>query len=136
MCQPVSLFATPRFLKKLVLKDGKQRIALTPGPSGDVKLTVNNALANDTVLRIHPTENGNKFEVVGSTLQGVEFWDWDLNNAYSPNGYSPMGKPAQAIVTEYFKGAGALAAFDFRMMFSNHRYWEIAAKSCKNRAGH
>jgi hypothetical protein len=46
----------------------------------------------------------------GTWLQGVEFWDWDLNGAYSPAGYSPMGKPAQAIVTEYFKGAGALAA--------------------------
>ncbi len=46
----------------------------------------------------------------GTSLQGVEFWDWDLNNAYSPAGYSPMGKPAQAIVTEYFKGAGSLAS--------------------------
>jgi hypothetical protein len=46
----------------------------------------------------------------GSTLQGVELWDWDLNNAYSPTGYSPMGKPAQAIVTAYFKGAGSLAS--------------------------
>ena len=46
----------------------------------------------------------------GSWLQGVEFWDWDLDNAYSPAGYSPMDKPAQAIVTEYFKGVGALAS--------------------------
>jgi hypothetical protein len=46
----------------------------------------------------------------GSWLEGVEFWNWDLDGAYSPNGFSPMGKPAQAIVTAYFKGQGALAA--------------------------
>ena len=46
----------------------------------------------------------------GNWLQGVEFWNWDLDGAYSPNGFSPMGKPAQAIVTAYFKGQGALAA--------------------------
>jgi hypothetical protein len=45
----------------------------------------------------------------GSWLQGVEFWNWDLDGNYSPNGFSPMGKPAQAIVTAYFKGQGALA---------------------------
>jgi hypothetical protein len=46
----------------------------------------------------------------GSWLEGVEFWNWDLDGAYSPNGFSPMGKPAQAIVTAWFKGQGALAA--------------------------
>jgi hypothetical protein len=45
----------------------------------------------------------------GTWLQGVEFWNWDLDGNYSPNGFSPMGKPAQAIVTAYFKGQGALA---------------------------
>jgi hypothetical protein len=43
-------------------------------------------------------------------MKGVEFWQWDLSNAYSPNGFSPMGKPAQAIVSEYFSGVGSLAA--------------------------
>ncbi len=46
----------------------------------------------------------------GSWLQGVEFWNWDLDGKYSPNGFSPMGKPAQAIVTAFFKGQGALAS--------------------------
>ncbi len=46
----------------------------------------------------------------GSWLEGVEFWNWDLDDAYSPDGFSPMGKPAQAIVTAYFKGEGALAS--------------------------
>jgi hypothetical protein len=45
-------------------------------------------------------------------LKGVEFWQWDMNNAYSPTGFSPMGKPAQAIVSEFFKGAGSLATKD------------------------
>jgi hypothetical protein len=48
----------------------------------------------------------------GSWLKGVEFWQWDMNNVFSPTGFSPMGKPAQAIVTEYFKGGGALASQD------------------------
>ena len=42
----------------------------------------------------------------GSWLKGVEFWQWDLNNKYSPTGYSVMGKPAEAIVSEYFHGGG------------------------------
>ena len=47
----------------------------------------------------------------GSWLKGVEFWQWDLNNKYSPTGYSVMGKPAEAIVSRIFSrrraGAGA-----------------------------
>jgi Ca2+-binding RTX toxin-like protein len=42
----------------------------------------------------------------GSWLKGVEFWQWDLNNKYSPTGYSVMGKPAEAIVSDYFHGGG------------------------------
>jgi glycosyl hydrolase family 113 len=48
----------------------------------------------------------------GSWLQGVEFWQWDMNGRLSPTGFSPMGKPAEAIVTEYFKGFGGLASAD------------------------
>ena len=42
----------------------------------------------------------------GSWLKGVEFWQWDLNNKYSPTGYSVMDKPAEAIVSDYFHGGG------------------------------
>jgi Ca2+-binding RTX toxin-like protein len=42
----------------------------------------------------------------GSWLKGVELWQWDLNNQYNSNGYSPMGKPAAAIVSQYFHGNG------------------------------
>lgn len=46
----------------------------------------------------------------GPWLQGVEFWQWDLNNQFNATGFSPMGKPAQSVVSDYFKGAGPLAA--------------------------
>lgn len=42
----------------------------------------------------------------GSWLRGVEFWQWDLNNQYGSTGYSVMGKPAEAIVSQYFHGDG------------------------------
>ena len=44
----------------------------------------------------------------GSWLKGVEFWQWDLNNQYSPTGYSVMGKPAEAVVAQYFHGGGLM----------------------------
>jgi serralysin len=40
----------------------------------------------------------------GSWFKGAEIWDWDLTNTYSPTGYSPMGKPAQDLITEWFGG--------------------------------
>ncbi|QND69818.1 glycoside hydrolase family 113 [Tardiphaga robiniae] len=43
----------------------------------------------------------------GSWMKGVELWQWDLNNQYNPTGYSPMGKPAEAIVAQYFHGNGS-----------------------------
>lgn len=46
----------------------------------------------------------------GPWLEGVEFWQWDLDGKFSDTGFSPMGKPAQDIVTEYFKGVGPLLA--------------------------
>jgi len=42
----------------------------------------------------------------GSWLKGVELWQWDLNNKYSSTGYSVMGKPAEAVVSQYFHGDG------------------------------
>jgi Ca2+-binding RTX toxin-like protein len=40
----------------------------------------------------------------GSWFKGAEIWDWDLTNTYSPTGYSPMGKPAQDVITDWFGG--------------------------------
>ncbi len=42
----------------------------------------------------------------GSWMKGVELWQWDLNNQYSSTGYSVMGKPAEALVSQYFHGNG------------------------------
>ncbi|WP_442894065.1 glycoside hydrolase family 113 [Bradyrhizobium sp. AZCC 1721] len=44
----------------------------------------------------------------GSWFKGVELWQWDLNNQFSGTGYSVMGKPAEAIVSQYFHGDGAV----------------------------
>jgi Ca2+-binding RTX toxin-like protein len=44
----------------------------------------------------------------GSWLKGVEFWQWDLNNQPNTNGYSVMGKPAEAVVSQYFHGNGTV----------------------------
>lgn len=49
----------------------------------------------------------------GSWMKGVELWQWDLNNKYNTTGYSVMGKPAEAVVSEYFHAnatSSALAA--------------------------
>jgi Ca2+-binding RTX toxin-like protein len=40
----------------------------------------------------------------GSWFKGAEIWQWDTNNLYSPTGYSPMGKPAQQLITEWYGG--------------------------------
>lgn len=40
----------------------------------------------------------------GSWFKGAEIWNWDANNVYSPTGYSPMGKPAQQLITEWYGG--------------------------------
>jgi len=44
----------------------------------------------------------------GSWLKGVELWQCDLNNQYTSTGYSVMGKPAEAVVSQYFHGDGAV----------------------------
>ncbi len=46
----------------------------------------------------------------GSWLQGVELWQWDLDNVFNSTGYSVMGKPAEAIVSQYFHGTGTIPA--------------------------
>ena len=40
----------------------------------------------------------------GSWFKGAQIWNWDANNLYSPTGYSPMGKPAQQLITEWYGG--------------------------------
>lgn len=69
LCIPQSLFQTPRFLTAIIFKDGRQRVRVSPGDRGDVKLTVNNDLAADTVLRIRQTPDANVIEAVGAGLR-------------------------------------------------------------------
>lgn len=66
-----TLFATPQYLKTLTLRDSSQSLVLSPGTNGGITLGVNNALANDTALRVRTTSDGVKIEMVGTTLQGV-----------------------------------------------------------------
>ena len=40
----------------------------------------------------------------GTWFKGAQIWNWDANNLYSPTGYSPMGKPAQQLITEWYGG--------------------------------
>jgi Ca2+-binding RTX toxin-like protein len=40
----------------------------------------------------------------GSWFKGAQIWNWDASNVYSPTGYSPMGKPAQQLITEWYGG--------------------------------
>ncbi|MGB5904049.1 MAG: carbohydrate-binding domain-containing protein [Xanthobacteraceae bacterium] len=42
--------------------------------------------------------------VGGNWFKGAEIWNWDTDNLYSPTGYSPMGKPAQSLITDWFGG--------------------------------
>ena len=40
----------------------------------------------------------------GSWFKGAEIWQWDADNVFSPTGYSPMGKPAESLITDWFSG--------------------------------
>ncbi|MCK9915641.1 hypothetical protein MXD81_41435 [Microbacteriaceae bacterium K1510] len=40
----------------------------------------------------------------GSWFKGMLIWNWDADNLYSPTGYSPMGKPAEQLITDWFGG--------------------------------
>jgi Ca2+-binding RTX toxin-like protein len=40
----------------------------------------------------------------GSWFQGAHIWNWDPSNVYAPTGYSPMDKPAEQLISEWFDG--------------------------------
>ena len=66
LCGDPSLFTTPKFIRSVTFTDANQSVRVLPDSNGNINLTVNNALSHDTVLRVHPTPDGNKIEVVGS----------------------------------------------------------------------
>jgi len=69
-CAPGN-FETPRFLNKITFQKGGQHHVCGPGNYGDVKLTVGNKAAKDTILRVRPTEQGLIVEVVGERLEDI-----------------------------------------------------------------
>ncbi|WP_295853725.1 hypothetical protein [Tardiphaga sp.] len=76
--------------------------AIRPGSaSGTVIDTAEQADAFNAFFQVWTAEGG-------SWMKGVELWQWDLNNKYNAAGYSVMGKPAEAIVSQYFHGGGAV----------------------------
>lgn len=67
LCQPTNLFTTPRFIKTIRIEGPNQTFECSPDQFGDLKIAVNNDLADDTVLRITPVPNGLKVSAVGTT---------------------------------------------------------------------
>lgn len=63
LCQPVELFSTPRFVRTVN--------GMRPDAAGDFKITVDPALAADTVLRVYRAGDGLTVEAVGQPLGEV-----------------------------------------------------------------
>jgi Ca-dependent carbohydrate-binding module xylan-binding/RTX calcium-binding nonapeptide repeat (4 copies) len=40
----------------------------------------------------------------GSWFLGAHLWEWDARNMYEPTGYSPMDKPAEQLISDWFAG--------------------------------
>lgn len=70
LCDPVNLFQTPRFLKKLRVLRGCDAIDMVPDEHGGIRLGVGSHYASDTVLRVRTTSTGLVIETVGSNMNG------------------------------------------------------------------
>lgn len=64
LCQPTSLFETPRFIQSINVVGPNMEFTCTPDANGNLMLTTINDLAADTVLRINTTPAG---VVIGAT---------------------------------------------------------------------
>jgi Ca2+-binding RTX toxin-like protein len=40
----------------------------------------------------------------GSWFRGAHLWEWDARNMFEPTGYSPMDKPAEQLISDWFAG--------------------------------
>lgn len=40
----------------------------------------------------------------GDWFLGAHLWEWDARNAFEPTGYSPMDKPAEQLISDWFAG--------------------------------
>lgn len=70
-CAP-GFFSTPRFLETITFQKGGKSFVCGPGGLGNIRLVVGNDQADDTILRIRPTETGIKFEAVGERLEDIK----------------------------------------------------------------
>ncbi len=101
------------FLHSLSLEYGKQVLMTEVGYRSVDGTAINPGSANGAANPIAQADAYNAFFQVwsaqsGSWMKGVEFWQWDLDNVVDPTGYSPMGKPAATIVSQYFHGTGMI----------------------------
>lgn len=70
-CADGESFTAPRFLQSVTFTDGTQSFTCRPDEHGDIKLTVGNHLAAETILRVRTTAGAIRIEAVGSSLQSV-----------------------------------------------------------------
>ena len=70
-CAP-GLFSTPRFLEQVTFQKGPRSLQCGPGTLGNLKLLVGNTAAEDTILRIRPTDSGIVIESVGERLEDIK----------------------------------------------------------------
>lgn len=70
LCLPDGLFTTPRVIKTVRVVSGPEQFDLTPDEYGNINISVHNAEAGDTVLRVRTTPGGIVFEAVGSSASG------------------------------------------------------------------
>lgn len=71
LCQPQSLFETPRFVNTVRIVGPNMEFTTSPDATGNLRLTSINDLAADTVLRIRSTSAGIEIGAVGSVVDNV-----------------------------------------------------------------
>jgi len=70
-CACGDLFETPSFVQTLTFVDKNQTVVVSPGDYGNIRIAVNNDLAQHPVLRISATDKGLYVHAVGTLLQSV-----------------------------------------------------------------
>jgi Ca2+-binding RTX toxin-like protein len=101
------------FLRSLSLEYGKKVLmtevgyasvdgtAINPGSAHGAADPAAQADAYNALFQVWATH-------AGTWMQGFELWQADLNGMPNPTGYSPIGKPAEAIVSQYFHGTAPI----------------------------
>jgi RTX calcium-binding nonapeptide repeat (4 copies) len=102
------------FLKSLSLQNGKPVLMTELGYASVDGTAINPGSAHGAADPAAQADAYNAFFQVWSTqagrwMEGVELWQVDLNNMPNPTGYSPIFKPAQDIVSQYFHGTAPIA---------------------------